>query len=826
MPQPSRESKRLAIIAVALIVVMAGAIVIRGPHSRKTVPAPSHVAKAAPKKHIVHSATASLKPMPRVEQAYMDVVRAAYPRFPATQPLGVPLELSQAAHLVLPGPIYLGAAPRALMWITRSDAPPIEEVLKSLVDPDRDADVIVTRRRVAFVHWMPDDSGIWPPFAVCALPGGKYEVVSAAYGRQPLPARAEYRWDQALSWNELVIVPSTRGVSIFRFGPRIEESYHELAIGGSATGSAEPRFLLDGQGVVAWIPWDSGKTGGLGAARFVPASEESSATRADLGAWTDLSPSTGWPERIVQLVPLLDGTVLMMALDAHGAVQLGFNTLRHANVDPKQITALVEQLDDADQAVRQKAFDQLSQYGSGIWPMLEKLLDDQGPEAQLRMRQLLSQKVRPTLNGMSLLGKKSLRLMARLGDGGTVFLAQDGVSIPNPDEPDAAPQVRVPAWISIRPGRPIELLPTQMTQDLQPGKSRLFAIDNDWIITGDARGGRWFVGNGFVNLLRKNEQQYSSFVGEDHRGRWLFRMPGESGAGSPATATSQPGDRARRADRASGDAGTTRGDVTLILDPTLPDPTPRLPVWVIRTAKEVGWTKQGWPVIRNGSAYALQTSDWVLVDEKEHVYTRASEAPPPIEPEPTQAAAAASAAALPASAAARPLHAATRRRSPPPASGPASRPASASATVHPTSGPASAPSEPPILVDRAGNEYFGGLTDLRVVSRSGARTDWSLPAAATGKGPAWLVRAPDGHLFLYNQPGRMLRIQPTLGGAEPFTIDATFTHGVPSVDRPTRIWLDPAGRIDMIWQDQLAIFFPTGYIPPAIASKMLTDQDD
>ena len=56
---------------------------------------------------------------------------------------------------------------------------------------------------------------------------------------------------------------------------------------------------------------------------------------------------------------------------------------------------------------------------------------------------------------------------------------------------------------------------------------------------------RRFVGNGLVNLLHKDEAGYSKLVGVDRRGRWLFRKPGDNSE-------------------------------TLILDPTLPDATPRL----------------------------------------------------------------------------------------------------------------------------------------------------------------------------------------------------------------------------------------------------------
>jgi hypothetical protein len=66
----------------------------------------------------------------------------------------------------------------------------------------------------------------------------------------------------------------------------------------------------------------------------------------------------------------------------------------------------------------------------------------------------------------------------------------------------------------------------------------------------------------------------------------------------------------------------------------------------------------------------------------------------------------------------------------------------------------------------------------------------------------------------------VLRIQATPNGPEPFKLEATFTKGVPTVTDPVRIWLDPAGRIVMIYEDRMAVLFPQGYIPPRIQDLM------
>src|SRR5215212_1403406 len=63
--------------------------------------------------------------------SYVDVIRASYPKLPATQPLGVPVEMEYAGHWILPDPIYL--CPRGDLWITNQDALPTDEVLKTAV---------------------------------------------------------------------------------------------------------------------------------------------------------------------------------------------------------------------------------------------------------------------------------------------------------------------------------------------------------------------------------------------------------------------------------------------------------------------------------------------------------------------------------------------------------------------------------------------------------------------------------------------------------------------------------------------------------------------
>lgn len=740
-----RKAKTRVAILLAVVATAAG-IVLYVVHVRRTAPPAVAGPTTAPAENPPVATTPAVVPTrpAAVETSFMDVVRAEVPSLPTTQPLPVPVELSQAAHFVLSDPVYLSNV-RGDLWITRPRAAPIKQVLHEAADPNSDSQVHIVHEEAAFVHWMADNEGNWSPYLVCRGGPTGYELVWAE-GRRPFPTARVFLWDRAFSWDDKIVVPIRSGLCVIEITPQIKESYYDLthSSGGTsapATRRSEldsPQVLPDGDGLLVWVPWENGREGSRGAARYLN------------GRWTPLGPDQGWPEKLVHLVPLRDGTVFQFYRRDDGSITVQSMSLQPAPVDEQAIRKRIDQLDDPDPDVRRQAFVDLSNFGPGAWPVLEKLSGDQPPQAKMLLRQLLKDRARPTLSGMTLLGGRSLELAARLSDGGVVFYAPQGVSLP---EADGQETTTAPAWLSIRPGHYIELLPPILVADLKPGQSVLDVVNDRWIVDSDVRGPRLFYGNGFATLLRKDERQFARVVGMDQRGRWLFREPNRSDAERPQT---------------------------LIIDPHLPDLTPRLPVWQLAIAHSVGWDKDNWPVLENVGEFALTETGWRPLDKDEKFFTRPDQLPP----------------ASPEAVA--------------PATGPATR-------------PATGPSEPPILVTSEGDRFYGGLTDLRVVKRDGREIDWPLPAIDSGSGPVCLIRTSDGKFFLFNQPGRVLRLVPTPGGAEPFKVDASFTHKIPTIANPTRIWLDPAGRIDIEWENQLAILFPQGYIPTAI-SRLMPDQ--
>lgn len=737
------------LIAAIGVVVGVVAYTVHQRESRQEAKAISPTTAPAPISSV--SSTAVVKKPPKVDAAtppatFIDVVRAESPTFPTTQPLAVPLELNQAARLVIHAPIYLCRSSGDL-WITLPNAAPTAKVLKNAAEGDAaDPQTHVLRDNVVFVHWSAAPSGNIVPTLICRGNDGSFEAVTEDR-RFAVPPQQGYRWDRAFSWNDRVVVPTASGISVLQLRPQIREWHRELLAGATTRPTTRPsesavaQALPDGQGLLAWAPWERGGVGSRGAARFID------------DKWVELGPDQGWPERIAYLVPLRDGTVFQFVTHENDGISVETAPLDSSTVDEHAIEKLVTDLSDADPDVRRKAVSELANFGPGAWPVLARLSADQPPQAKLLLRQLLKDKNRPTLSGMTLLGDRVLRLASRLSDGGAVFYVPQGISIP---DADGEPAVTAPAWLSVRPGHYIELLSEILTADLKPDECHLDVVGDQWVATTDIRGPRLFYGNGFATLLRKDERDFTQVVGADQRGRWLFR-------------------------KASADAASGAATPTLVLDPHLPDPTPRLPVWNLAIAETVGWDKDNWPVVQNGAAYALNETDWRPLDKDEKFSTSASEVPPTTLP----------------------------------ASGPSTAPAS---------GPAAG--RTPILIAPDGSKYYGGLTNLEVILPDGTRTDWPLPPIANGTGPVTLLRTKPGKLFLFNQPGRLLRIAPTPLGPEPFKLEATFTKNIPSIAKPTRIWMDPAGRIDIAWENRLAILFPEGFLPRAISEKMMDQGAD
>ncbi len=213
---------------------------------------------------------------------------------------------------------------------------------------------------------------------------------------------------------------------------------------------------------------------------------------------------------------------------------------------------------------------------------------------------------------------------------------------------------------------------------------------------------------------------------------------------------------------------------TLILDPTVADVAPRLPAWNITVdGGSAGWDANDYPAVKRGGAWSLVETGWKVMDESKRPLQNKRADVPPI-PAPTIV-----------------------------------------ASTNPTTNAATNPTTMPslLLTEKDGTQFFDGTSELLVRHPDGTLTHIPLPANATGQGPVTLIRA-DGHLFLFNDAGRAVRLTDNATHTE-VIVDGAFTKGLPA--EATRIWKDPANRIAIVSKENhLTILFPEGHIPVAL----------
>lgn len=691
-------------------------------------------------------------PQEKPPRDFMDVVLKNYPEFPTTRPLGRAIDLSYAAHLLIPEPLFVDMAGN--VWIARPDGEPAERLLKKAAKQSSN----VSREHVLYVHWTRTDQGQFIPLLVVPNPRGDgYEVVSPADRRPIGTAGREYDWPRAFTLDDGQLgVPTAHGISLFAFTPKTGEpveSHAPLDDGKRPHAPVEVAFFK--RMPIAWVPPTKDHPGSGGAVRAVEKD------------WFRLSPEAGWKQGILQLIPMED-SILLLVRDPASAPDVGTLAvvgMEKSDADEREVFRLIDQLSDPDPDRREKAYEQLTRYRGSLWGPAQKAMPAVPPEAQARLKELLKGQVTPLMGNAEPADGK-LQLVARFSNGGSLYYSEKGVWVPRAEGPIIVPK----AWLSALPGEPVRLLGNDLVYDLDPRRSLLFPTgDGRWIVADDAQGPRMYLGGGvFQPLLRKDEASFNQFIGLDRFGRFYFRKLSQ--------ATSRP-------------AATP----TLIIDPNLPDARPRLPAWVSEHPS-VGWDREDYPAVQLEANYlTLRVGKWELVNlEKNKFFSRPEDVPP-----------------IPAPPTRRPTTVATTRAS--------TRPATAPAI-------ATADDGKPIHLDSNGNYYFNGRDALRVLKPDGSEIVWPLPPTATGElSPAHLVVLAD-RIFLFNQPGRLLRLKRTHKGPEPFVVEATFSRGIPNTEDLTRMWVDPHGRICMTWNGRmLAILFPEGYISGEMRNMLPTE---
>ena len=587
---------------------------------------------------------------------------------------------------------------RGDLWITREDAPPLAEALDGAAG--RATHVIPVE--AAFCHWAPGEEGFQPTlieptggdgYRWHRLTGG--EVTSLDF---ELPGAV---FANGFSRGDAVLVPTENGAARLSFGDD-GVSVDAVDLGGRG------HMLLDHLGVLAW-----GERG-TGVMRFT-----------DDGGWQAVEGD--WLGELLQVIPMRDGTLTQVYLDADGNVATaGGNFAGDVELDAAEVEAVVMRLADPAPDVRNAAYDELLTYGPGVFPILRELQDRVPVAAKVRLRSLLAERDAPLLGDMQLLPGPVEVVTRQPGPaGGMVMYLPNGVMVPRLLERTPEPYV-VPAWVSVRPGHRIERLPTGMTYDVNPNEEQdeIVGWGPEWVVSADSRGPMRWYGNHLRPVL-PDEHADASFAGIDSAGRWVFRQD----------------------------------EATLVVDPKLPDVTPRMPTWLVDVrGGGVGRTVAGWPVMRRGGGWALTRDGWSPLD----------------------------------------------------GGAPEDR----------------VLSEPAELADGVigigpSGTWHGGGRELRVTAKDGSETTYRLPGEAQGDeavARVFEIAEPEGRLLLFNSAGQVHRLK--IDG-EALVLEETFTEGIPNVDRPDDLWLDPAGRLVFTFDgNQLLIAFPSGRVPPSIEAMM------
>jgi hypothetical protein len=654
-----------------------------------------------------------------------DLIRRDFPDYGKADRRPSPAPFDEAGRFAIDTPVHLDA--NGNLWITDPRGRPVAEIIS---DPaTADLQTFVVDQPVRFVWWRAGPGGPTPE-VITDDEGGL--VWHHALGSVPLPDLG-YRFDSAFVWDEAIVTPVSDGIALLRPALRVEDVAQflrrfadvppERRPDASGTVDVEhlvmpgadrvrPETRADGVGLIAWVPWDEANQlpGGDGVYRF-----------AD-GTWSKLDADDGWGDRPVHLMPLADGSVLQLALDENDEHVLSVVALNKLDVDPALLHRAVDGLTHHDRALREASFATLASAGSAAWPVLEERLPRARGRAVGNIESLLAARDTPSLGGLRPMAGP-VHVRQRLADGGVILEFRNGVRVPDVAGVDV---LRRPGFVIVRPGRRVGPLAEPLAVELAMKGNLLQAVADEIVITpaqGEPK--RWSF-NHFQPILRPDDPAVARTTGIDRAGRWLFES----------------------------------ADGTLLVDPWLPDPTPRLPTWIIETGElgEAGWDDQDFPCMKLGGAWRLQQFGWEPLPPETRVATEAV-----------------------------------------------------------VSG------RWELAIGLNGTRYYGGVDALRVVPPDGTEFTWPLPPEARGLGEASDVKLAvddQGRLFLFNRPGRVVRIEPVGDPGEPLEVIGVFDEQIPGAT-PRRVWVDPLGRICAAYfGDTVAVMWPDGEIPGPIRQLM------
>ena len=711
-------------------------------------------------------ATSPVVDAPKPLETYVDVLLADDPKFPTTQPLTLPLANDESARLVFNEPLLLDAVGR--LWITH----PRGQTPAQILAGDLKRQTYAVDRRVRFTWWKADYEGKPTVEMILDKPGGGLQWVYDLGGADvpAAPGGRDYVWDDAFVYGDSLVVPTVGGAAILTPKDRPDaEQYHRRYDRRDPAKRPDAGGRVELQHAVLAdprpdLPRTQIRLDGRGLIAWVP--------------WQSKKRPGGTIARFVDggWTPLTpptwsDRPIHLMPLTDGNVLQLA------GNADGGDATLSAVPLDavPVDESRVSQLVDQLSDGDPRVREKAFAALADYGPGVWATL-DILSRGQPAFIRRQIdvLLGDKTRPTLGGLApEPGPVEVREelaDGGVILNfrngillPDSAGVTVLER-PALLTVRPGRRTRLLDPLLAADVEADpKTRVFVWGDEIIVSRPGESPKRWLFNHYEPLLDAKRAEWQQLVGTDQMGRWLFRK----GDGRPAAelaAATQP---------------------TLVVDNRLPDPTPRLPVWSLPVGDKgiAGWDEQDWPVIKSGGVWRLKEDDWeprpagsaVLNDTIPQLLPGIL----PVLPKGPQ--------------------------------GPQPLPVDESK---------------PFAVGPDGAEYRGGVTEIRVRAKDGRETVWPLPPGAVGSGPARGVVDAKGRIFLFNRPGRVVRIDPAPDGSfGSFEVAATFEDPQIPAATPRRVWIDPAGRIcALFFNDSVTVMWPDGRVPPSIREKIPSQQ--
>ena len=556
---------KLTIVAAAMIIVGLVLALFAVVYQPEAIPAATEPARTSAK---IRPAAASNPPASPVRpiraarvQAYGDLIHSLS-GFENVSLSDTRLPLNQLARIKFP--YHAIVCSRGDLWVSHPESHDIRVIMPTVLQRQ----FHVSRQRVYFVHWERHGSTSFARPIFRDNDGSLRILTDPSTSNTVVLGRTDYHWDKAIDTDDAVIVPCDHGVAMIRPASAPMETYRGL----NANSVVLPRIARMASGFIAWDPATRPDAQGGNTVRFTGLRFDEDFDKGE------------WAGPFVHLIPFADGSILQIRPTGDGTVSLNIVALDIVKASPEKVQALVTDLADDDPETRDRAHEQLADMGPAAWTILESLLSVQPPEAQLRIREIVRARTEPTLGRFKMLDNR-LRPVWSLRDGGVVFLAEGGVV---PANGDAKEQPIVPAWLAVRPGHPISLLPPALAKTLAIGSVELEAVNaNDWVVSDETDGARLFFGQQLVPLTSAKDRNYRKALATDRAGRMLL---------TTADATPENPDY-------------------LLIDPMVPDPAPMIQVWTMRVPEgEVGWDTRGFPAIKRDKAWVLTRDQWTKIE--------------------------------------------------------------------------------------------------------------------------------------------------------------------------------------------------------------------